>query len=151
MMQPQEEQAFNPFENATNLRQYRALPLDHETYTVISADETWGRAWDITYAKEIAARHLPVTLPVEPPGGLMEQECKSRVDDPAYALSEKIDLSFPIIAVPFEGSEGGTHHVIDGWNRYYKAMRTGVRYLMAVFLTEEEERACRLLDFDIER
>jgi hypothetical protein len=138
----------SPLANAKNIKQHRALVPDNESYVVVSADGTWGRAWDVTVAKSIVEGRQPESVPIEPVREAMEHECLSRVDDPTYALSDAVDVSVPVLVVPFVGGDAGAEHLIDGWKRFYKAMHTGHEYVLAHFLTEEEEQVCRLLDWE---
>ena len=55
--------------------------------------------------------------------------------DEAHALTR--DLSRPLLFVPF----GGSHQLIDGWHRLFKAAKTGVDVLPALVLTQEDADA----------
>jgi len=55
--------------------------------------------------------------------------------DEAHALTR--DLSKPLLFVPFNGS----HQLIDGWHRLFKAATTGVDVLPALVLTQEDADA----------
>ena len=47
------------------------------------------------------------------------------------------DRSKPLLFVPFNGS----HQLIDGWHRLFKAAKTGVDVLPALVLTQEDADA----------
>jgi len=53
----------------------------------------------------------------------------------AHALTR--DLNQPLLFVPFNGS----HQLIDGWHRLFKAAATGVDVLPALVLTQEDADA----------
>ena len=55
--------------------------------------------------------------------------------DEAHALTR--DLSKPLLFVPF----GGSHQLIDGWHRLFKAAATGVDVLPALVLSQEDADA----------
>ena len=55
--------------------------------------------------------------------------------DEAHAMTK--DLSKPLLFVPF----GGSHQLIDGWHRLFKAATAGVDVLPALVLTQEDADA----------
>ena len=55
--------------------------------------------------------------------------------DEAHAMTT--DLQKPLLFVPFKGS----HQLIDGWHRLFKAAATGVDVLPALVLTQEDADA----------
>jgi hypothetical protein len=59
--------------------------------------------------------------------------------DEAHAMTT--DLGRPLLFVPFEGS----HQLIDGWHRLFKAAATGVDVLPALVLTQEDADASLIL------
>lgn len=136
-------------DGAINIRQYMPIVPDHEAYHVISADNTWGRAWDVVVAKGLVKGRKPDVVLMAPIRDTLLAEVNPRIDDPQAALSERIDLSVPILVIPFVGGSAGDHHIIDGWKRVFKALFLEEERLLAHFLSESEERQCRMLDWDI--
>jgi hypothetical protein len=59
--------------------------------------------------------------------------------DEAHAMAT--DLSKPLLFVPF----GGSHQLIDGWHRLFKAAATGVDVLPALVLTQEDADASLIM------
>ncbi len=57
----------------------------------------------------------------------------------AHAMT--CDLRLPLLFVPF----GGSHQLIDGWHRLFKAAATGVDVLSAYCLSQEDADACLIL------
>ncbi|GGL42544.1 hypothetical protein [Planomonospora parontospora] len=93
--------------------------------------------WNVTTAKSYAAGRTP-DRQLDPAtwAGLLSLI----VIDEHHA--EGVDLAEPVIAVPVP--DGGGPLVIDGWHRIHKALTTGVERLPVIFLTAEEELACRI-------
>ncbi|MBG0824898.1 hypothetical protein HS048_29810 [Planomonospora sp. ID91781] len=93
--------------------------------------------WNVTTAKAYAAGRTPNThLNPASWSGLLALI----VIDTEHART--VDLAEPLIAVPVP--DGGGPLVIDGWHRIHKALATGVERLPVIFLTAEEELACRV-------
>ena len=59
--------------------------------------------------------------------------------DEAHAMTR--DLRVPLLFVPF----GGSHQLIDGWHRLFKAAATGVDVLPACCLSQEDADASLIL------
>ena len=127
-------------------------------------------SWDVAKAKKITAGRTPnITVPVKPtaenwlgvaPVEVEEAERKQREEakpgevyhiragfvgvNREHAMSDKVDLSVPLLAVMVGKGKSRGMFIIDGWHRVYKAYRQGVESLPAIVLLAAEERACRL-------
>ncbi|WP_242909664.1 hypothetical protein [Actinomadura terrae] len=102
-----------------------------------------GWAWDVALAARAATRHPVTHAKVSEIGAL----CALIRIDREYA--ETVNLSRPLLAVPLP--DVGTPIVIDGWHRIHKARQTGVAELPVIFLSGDDERACRLMGGSVRR
>lgn len=95
--------------------------------------------WDIAKAEKLVAGRSP-NWSVRPADAKVYWE-QGWVDvDPDHASTA--DLSRPVIGIP--SNVEGSHFIIDGWHRLYRAYAEDVSSLPAHLLTREEEMSVRV-------
>ncbi|XVQ15114.1 hypothetical protein ACQP1W_22060 [Spirillospora sp. CA-255316] len=102
-----------------------------------------GWAWDVATAARLAAGYSGGRVRVERLAWLLTV---IRTDS---VLTRTLDLSRPLLAVPIPTTDEPL--VIDGWHRIHHAIQTGVAELPIVVLTDQDERACRIMGGSIAR
>ena len=107
-----------------------------EKFRLLTAAWDIAKAWQMVQAwtpEERAARLMRRKLPLS----MLEQVWI----DEALAMSDKVDLSVPLLLGQFQNRHSVGCMVLDGWHRVYKASRTRKRTLPAFILTIEETKA----------
>jgi len=97
-----------------------------------------SKQWCVRTANRFI-RDIPREVQRLPVSSVAQVICFIQIDT-EHALSDSIDLSKPCILTPLNG----THFMIDGWHRVYRAVRDGLEELRCVVLTEEENAECVL-------
>jgi len=95
--------------------------------------------WNVDKAKELVAGKEPDQASLDGIDGMLSM---IRINK-EHAMSDEVDLSRPLIAVPITVDGETSNVVIDGWHRIYKARQQGLATLPSYVLSAEEELVCR--------
>ncbi len=116
--------------------------LTDESFSMQDIDG-WQYHWNVTRATQIAELSCNLFRFRPADFGLTLDLVKEQYPDMDAAYAMTTDLSRPLLLTLFVRQLAGvdepnTLQLLDGWHRLYKALLTGVEYLPAYLLTQEQ-------------
>lgn len=114
-----------------------------QVYSMEDAADGWQYHWSVAEALRRAERQAQLWTVSLAEIGITCEFIRAQYDglDEAHAMSESTDLLRPLLFVPFKG----THQLIDGWHRLFKAATLGVDVLPAYVLSQEDADASLII------